>query len=431
MRHFKSNYFIYKNNILYCEGISIKEIVETAGTPVYIYSKKFFVDRYNDFNNAFKKLNHKVFFAAKSNFNINVIKIFSDLGAGIDVNSHGELIRALKAGAESETIIFSGVGKTPEEIKLAIQKNILMIKAESVQEIHLINEIAKNMRKVASVAVRINPDVNPKTHPYISTGLSQNKFGIDTKTALNIYKKFKDFKNIRFTGIDMHIGSQITKVEPFLEAVDKMVDVFKRIKNYGVNLQHIDFGGGYGVTYNDEKVIPLKKLADLIIPKLNDLDCDIFFEPGRFLTANGGILVTRVLFTKKNGRKNFVIVDSAMNDLLRPSIYRAYHHIQPVLKKASRDIKADIVGPVCESGDFFAKDRKITNVKTRNLLAIMSAGAYSMVMSSNYNGRRRPPEVIVDGSKFFVARNRETYQHLLYDEKIITRLHAGNDRNKK
>jgi diaminopimelate decarboxylase len=424
MRHFKSNYFTYKNESLYCEDVPIKKIVQEADSPIYIYSKKFFVDRYNVFYNAFKYLNRKIFFAAKSNFNINVIKIFSDLGAGIDVNSQGELIRALKAGVKSRNIILSGVGKTPEEIKLAIQKNILMIKAESVQEVYLINDIAEKLKKIASVAIRINPDVNPKTHPYISTGLSNNKFGIDTKTALNIYKKFKDFKNIRFTGIDMHIGSQITKVEPFAEAIDKMVNVFKKIKSYGVDLDHIDFGGGYGVIYDNEKVIPLKKLADLIIPKLSGLDCDIFFEPGRFLTANGGILVTKVLFTKKNGKKNFIIVDSAMNDLLRPSIYGAYHHIQPVLKKSSKDIKADIVGPVCESGDFFAKDRKISNVKAGELLAIMSAGSYSMVMSSNYNGRRRPPEVIVDGNKFFITRNRETYQHLLYDEKLVAKLHS-------
>jgi diaminopimelate decarboxylase len=423
MNYFKSNYFTYRNNNLYCENVPIKKIVKTVDSPVYVYSKKFFMDRYNEFDTAFKSLNHKIFFAVKSNFNINVIKIFLDAGANVDVNSHGELLRAIKAGAKNKNIILSGVGKTAEEIKLAIEKNILMIKAESIQEIYLINEIAKSLKKVAEVAVRINPDVNPETHPYISTGLSRNKFGISSKLALNIYKKWKEFKNIKFVGIDMHIGSQIIKTDPFLEAIDKMVEVFVNIKNIGINLQHIDFGGGYGVTYNTEKVIPLKKLAELIIPKLNNLDCDIFFEPGRFLTANGGILVTKVLLTKKNGNKNFVIVDSGMNDLLRPSFYGAYHHIQPVSKSSARDIKADIVGPVCESGDFFAKDRKISNVKSNDLLAIMSSGSYAMVMSSNYNGRRRPPEIIVDGDKFFVTRSRESYEHLLYDEEVISKLH--------
>lgn len=424
MQYFNSDCFTYRNNELFCEDVSVNKVVKKVGTPVYIYSKKFFSDRLKEFNDAFSDLNHKVFFAAKSNFNINVIKTFLDLGSGVDVNSQGELLRAIKAGAKSKNIILSGVGKTDEEIKLAIEKNLLMIKAESIEEIYVINKIAKSLRKIAPVAIRVNPDVDANTHPYISTGLSKNKFGIDSKSALKIYRKWKEFKNIKFTGIDMHIGSQITKIDPLVDAIDKMVEMYKSITKMGVELEHIDFGGGYGITYNNENAFSLSKLAKKIVPKLNKLKCEVFFEPGRYLTANGGILVTKVLFSKKNGKKNFLIVDSAMNDLLRPSIYGAYHHIQPVLKnKNKRNIKTDIVGPVCESGDFLAKDRVISKVERDDLLSIMSAGSYSMTMASNYNARRRAPEIIVEGKKYFVTRGRESYKHLLYDEKIVKELY--------
>jgi len=424
MQYFDSDYFTYHNNELFCEGVSISKIAKKIGTPVYIYSKKFFSDRLKEFDDAFSDLNHKIFFAAKSNFNINVIKTFLDLGSGVDVNSQGELLRAIKAGAKSKNMILSGVGKTDEEIKLAIDKNLLMIKAESIEEIYLINEIAKRLKKIAPVAIRVNPDVDANTHPYISTGLSKNKFGIDSKRALKIYKKWREFKNIKFIGVDMHIGSQITEIGPHVEAMDKMIELYKSIKKMGVKLEHIDFGGGYGITYDNEITFPLSKLAKIIVPMLSKLKCDIFFEPGRFLTANGGILLTKVLFTKKNGKKNFLIVDSAMNDMLRPSIYGAYHHIQPVLKdKNKRNIKADIVGPVCESGDFLAKDRKISKVERGDLLSVMSAGSYSMTMASNYNARRRAPEIIVEGKNYYVTRGRESYKHLLYDEKIVKELH--------
>jgi diaminopimelate decarboxylase len=420
MEYFKSEYFTFGlDNSLYCDKVPVKEIINKTGTPVYIYSKKFFEDRYKEFSQAFQGVKHKVFYSVKANFNLNVIKIFYDLGSGIDVNSEGEFYRAFKAGVDPKKMLMTGIGKTPDEIRLALEKDMLMIKAESIEEIELINEIAGKMKKKARVAVRVNPDVNPRTHPYISTGLSQNKFGIGVEEASDLFRDFEKFGNISFTGIDMHIGSQITTIEPFAEAVDKLSEFYFKIKSYGVRIEHFDVGGGIGVSYNGEKSFSVSEYADALLPKLKKLDCEIFFEPGRFLTANGGILITKVLFNKKNNLKNFVIVDAAMNDLLRPSIYSAYHHIQPVeISRSDKDIAADIVGPVCESGDFFAKDRTITETKSGKYLAIMSAGAYGMVMSSNYNARRRPAEVLVEGNKFKIIRSRETFDHLLYDEKI-------------
>jgi len=421
MEYFNSDYFKYaSNNILHCDNVNLTEIINKTGTPVYIYSKKFFEDRYREFTTAFSEINHKVFYSVKANFNVSVIKTFYNLGSGIDVNSEGEFYRAFKAGVDPKRMLMAGVGKTPDEIKLAIEKDLIMIKAESHEEIELINEIAGKLKKTAGVGVRINPDVNPKTHPYISTGLSQNKFGIESSEAEEILKSHEKFRNISFVGLDMHIGSQITSVEPFAEAVDKLLEFYSKIQSYGIKIKHFDIGGGIGVTYNNEKSFGISEFAKILIPKLKKLDCEIFFEPGRFLTGNGGILVTKILYNKKTSNKNFLIVDSAMNDLLRPSIYSAYHHIQPVeISTSDKDIVTDIVGPVCESGDFFAKERTITETKSGKYLSIMSAGAYSIVMSSNYNARRRPAEVLVDSDKFQIIRSRESFDHLLYDEKVL------------
>ena len=417
MKYFDSNFFTYKDNQLFCEDVPVKKIAEEFGTPAYIYSKKFFEDRYKEFDEAFKDIPHTVFFAAKSNFNLSVINLFSQLGAGIDVNSAGELFRALKVGANPQKIILTGVGKTREEIQLGLEKNVLMIKAESVDEVHLINEVAESLGKIAHVAIRVNPDVDAETHPYISTGLAENKFGIDTETALHVFRQEKNFKNIKFTGIDMHIGSQITKVSPFVAAVEKLSELFLQLKSEGIQLEHFDMGGGIGIVYKDEKPFAIKEFADALLPLLKKLDCDVFFEPGRFLTANGGILATEVLYTKTNHDKNFIVVDGAMTDLLRPSIYGAYHHIQPVEKFADREeIKADIVGPVCESGDFLAKDREFVSSKRSELLAVMSTGAYGMAMASNYNTRRRPPEILVDGDSYKLIRSRETFDYMFFDE---------------
>jgi diaminopimelate decarboxylase len=418
MEILQSYYFNYKENHLFTGKIPVEEIIKATGTPVYIYNKQFFHDRYYEFTNAFKDIDHSLFFAVKSNFNLDVIRTFAGFGCGADVNSRGELYRALKAGVSPDKLILSGVGKTKDEIKFAIETDILLLKAESEEEILLINEIAGELNKTARVAIRVNPNVNAETHPYISTGLMQNKFGLNTTEAASIFRSGGSLKNIQFTGIDMHIGSQIIKIEPFVEAIERLSEVYFKLKEEGIHLKHFDIGGGLGVSYKGEKVFSVSEFAASVIPVLKKTGCKIFFEPGRYLTANGGILVSQVLFTKINNDKKFLIVDAAMNDLLRPSIYNAYHHIQPVEIYSDRvDIEADIVGPICESGDFFAKDRVISQLNREEWIAILSCGSYGMVMSSNYNGRRRPPEVMVDQDKFYIVRGRETYDHLLWDEK--------------
>jgi diaminopimelate decarboxylase len=418
-----SEYFNYRNKKLFCEDVPAEEIISAAGTPVFVYSKKFFSDRFKEFTNAFKEIDHTVYFACKSNFNINVIKIFSDLGSGIDVNSEGELYRALKAGVDPSKIILSGVGKTAEEIKLAVEKELFVIKAESEEELFLINQIACELNKKAKVSIRINPDVQVMTHPYITTGLTENKFGINAASVINIFGNADEYPNIELTGLDMHIGSQITEVDPFLKAVLKVLDVYNELKKKGISISHFDFGGGFGVKYQNEKIFTMKELADAVVPLLKQFDCKILFEPGRFLTANGGVLLTKVLYTKKGEVKNFIITDAAMNDIIRPSLYGTYHHIQPVEINDSRgEVVADIVGPVCETGDFLGKARELYEINRDEYMAILSAGAYGIVMASNYNARRKPPEVIVDGNKFYIVRSRESFDHLLYDESIIPEL---------
>ncbi len=420
MHYLETEYINYKNNQLFVEDINVNDLAKEFETPLYVYSKNHFIKQYQEFENAFKQINHKIFYAMKANFNLSVISTFVKLGSGVDANSEGELYRALKTGVDPSKIILTSVGKTKNEIKLGLEKNVLMIKAESEAEIELINKIACKMNKIARVAIRVNPDVDAKTHPYISTGLSSNKFGVDTKTALSIYKRRKDFTNIEFTGIDMHIGSQITSIDPFVEAVQKLSELYFEIEKDKLKLKHFDVGGGMGVSYNDGSPFSINEFAERTIPLFKKLNCEIIFEPGRFLTANGGILVTEVLYNKRNGNKNFIVVDAAMNDLLRPSIYQAYHHIQPIQKFDNRnDMIADVVGPICETGDYFARDREITESKSDELLAVMSAGAYGMVMTSNYNARRRPVEILVDGDKYSIIRSRETFDHLIWDEKIV------------
>lgn len=425
MQFFDSEHFLYKNGELHCEEVPVKSIAEAVGTPVYIYSKKYFVSRYSGFASAFDGIDHSVFYSVKSNFNINVIRIFYDLGSGVDVNSEGELFRALKAGVNPKKIIFTGVGKTAGEIKSAVMNNVKLIKAESLLEVYLVDRIAGELNKKVELAIRVNPDVDPKTHPYISTGLLENKFGVHSGDAVDLFLECSKLKNIDICGIDMHIGSQVLSVEPYKEAVDKLSEIFFTLRDRGIKLRHFDIGGGIGIKYRNENPFEINELAAALIPKFKKLGCEIWFEPGRYLTANGGILVTTVLYNKQNDKKKFIIVDAAMTDLIRPSIYGAYHHIQPVRAEDGRkDITADIAGPVCESGDFLAKNREISEAAPGELLSVMSAGAYGMTMASNYNARRKAPEVIVDGDRFFVARGRETPEYLLYDEKIIEGLHG-------
>lgn len=420
MRYLESEFFSYKKNQMYCESIAIKELYKKFGTPLYIYSRNFFIKKYNEFNDAFKQLDHRIFYAVKANSNLSVLNTFVKLGSGVDVNSEGELLRVLKTDVDPSKIVFTGVGKNRNEIELCLKTNVNKIKAESLEEVELINQIAKQKNKIARVSLRVNPDVNPDTHPYISTGLTKSKFGIDSKAALRIYRNYNNYRFIKFTGIDMHIGSQINSPAPYVEAIKKLSQIYFTLLSEGIKLNQFNVGGGMGVNYKSNKSLSLKRLADAITPLLKKLNCQIIFEPGRFLTANGGILLTEVLYNKINNKNNFIIVDAAMNDLLRPSMYQAYHHIQPVEKKKNRiESKVDIVGPICETGDFFARQRRIPLTKNGELLAILSAGAYGMVMTSNYNSRRRPAEIIVDGSTCSLVRSRETFDHLIMDEKII------------
>jgi diaminopimelate decarboxylase len=417
MNYFKSDYFTYNNNELQCENVKLSQLAEEFGTPLFVYSKNFFIDRFKELDEAFKEINHKIYFASKANFNLSVIKTFHELGSGIDVNSAGEFYRALKAGVNPKDMLLTGVGKTDEEIRLGLENGVLVIKAESLEEVYVINDIAAELSVIAPVAIRVNPNVDAQTHPYISTGLAENKFGIDSVYAYDMFVECSKLSNIELVGTDMHIGSQITKVEPFIEAVIKMAALYKKIKSAGIPLKHFDIGGGIGVLYNDEIPFTPKELAEKLVPIFKQLDAEIMFEPGRFLTANGGVLITDVLYTKTNSLgKNFIVVNSAMTELLRPSLYKSYHHVQPVQKIDNIDFNADIVGPVCETGDYIAKEREITMVGRGDKLAIMSAGAYGMVMSSNYNGRRRPAEILVDGSEYKVIRSRESYKHLIFDE---------------
>ncbi len=418
MQLFESDYFTYKNNMLYCENVNLEDICSAVDTPIYVYSKKFMLDRFKEFEKAFKDVNHKIFYACKANYNVNIIKLFNDLGAGIDVNSAGEFYRAIKAGVDPQNIIMSGVGKTRNEIELALKNNIHLIKTESIGEIELINEVATEIDKTAPIAIRVNPNVDPSTHPYISTGLAENKFGVDETAAIDIFTNASKLNNIQLLGIDMHIGSQITNVDPYAEAVTKLVELVKHLEAKNIKLTHIDIGGGMGIKYLDEKPFTPIELANSILPIFKEVNCEIFFEPGRFLTANGGCLVSQVLYSKSNLDKNFLVVDAAMNDLLRPSIYKAYHHIQPINISQREDFIADIVGPVCESGDFLGKNRQIKKCNSGDLIAVMSAGAYGMVMSSNYNARRRPAEVLVDNDKFTVIRERETFEQLMQNETV-------------
>lgn len=423
MTYFESEYYSYKDSILFCEEIPLIDIIKQTGTPVFIYSKKYFINQYNSIQTAFKTVKHKVFFSAKSNYNLNVINIFSKLGAGIDVNSEGELFRAVKAGVEAKNIIFSGVGKTREEIVAAVRAGVYSVKVESEDELKIINKVGAELGQIVNITLRVNPDVDAGTHPYISTGLSDNKFGIENASVIELVTKQKLYKNITISGLAMHIGSQILSIQPYIEAAGKLADLYLFLKKNGTELKHFNIGGGMGVRYHDEIALNMNELAEELIPIFKKVNCEIYFEPGRFMTANAGCLLTKLLYNKTNGNKKYFIVDSGMNDLIRPSIYGSYHHIQPLkIYKGRKNKIVDVVGPVCESGDYFALDRNMSEMKVGEYAAIMSAGAYSMTMSSNYNARRRPPEVIVDKNKFFITRGRETFEHLLYNEKLIEQL---------
>lgn len=412
------HYFRFKNNILYAEDVSVASIAEEYGTPLYIYSARTLRRHLKAYVDALKGISHIVCYAVKANSNAAILRLLSSMGAGADVVSGGELFRALKAGVPSGKIVFAGVGKTDEEIEYALKKRILMFNVESIGEMENINRIAERIQRKASIALRINPDIDPETHPYISTGLKKNKFGIPIEKALEFYREACKMKNLKVIGVHKHIGSQITKVTPFVDALKRVMVLLDNLRQEGIDIRYLDIGGGLGIQYNDEKPPHPRELAKKIKPILKGRDITLLIEPGRSIVGNAGIFVTRVLYTKEGVDRRFIIVDGGMNDLLRPSLYNAYHHILPVKKKRVKKIFADVVGPICESGDFLAKGRDIPSVSRGDILAVMSAGAYGFSMSSNYNSRPRPAEVLVDGNKHYLIRKRETLRDLIRGEHI-------------
>jgi diaminopimelate decarboxylase len=410
------NYFDYKGNELYCEDVPLAELAMKEGTPLYVYSKKTLLQHYNAVDEAFSDIDHLVAYSVKACSNINILKLFVKEGAGADIVSGGELFRALNAGVDPEKIVYSGVGKSYAEIIFALNSDILMFNTESRQEIDRINGIAGNLNKTGRIAIRINPNVDPKTHPYISTGLKENKFGISIEEAYDEYIRADKLEHIDVIGVSCHIGSQLLDVTPFVDALNKVKELIIKLREAGLTIKYLDIGGGLGISYDNEEAPHPQHYGEKVISAIRDLGCTVVLEPGRVIAGNSGILLTRVLYTKVNEGKNFVIVDAAMNDLVRPSLYGSYHEIRAVFKNGEAQINGDIVGPICESGDFIAKDREMPDFKQEDLVCVMSAGAYGFTMSSNYNSRPRAAEVLVDGSKYRVINKRERYEDLIKGE---------------
>jgi diaminopimelate decarboxylase len=410
--------FIYKGKSLYCEDVPVERIAAEVGTPLYLYSRATLERHFSVFDGAFSAVPHLTCYSVKACSNIALLRLFARLGAGVDVVSGGEIFRALQAGVPAAKIVYSGVGKKRAEIEYALQCDILQFNVESAQELELISQVAEALGKKARIALRINPDVDPKTHPYISTGLKKNKFGIKMEAALDEYTKAAGLPGIQVTGIACHIGSQITEVSPFVDALKRVKAFVQSLAARGIAIAYLDIGGGLGITYNDETPPHPSEYAGAVISELQGLNCTLILEPGRVIVGNAGALVARVLYTKKSEAKNFIVVDAAMNDLVRPSLYDAFHEIRPVQITGAPVIAADIVGPICESGDFLARSRQIADLAQSELIAVMSAGAYGFSMSSNYNSRPRAAEVLVSGDSFSVIRQRETFEDMVRLERI-------------
>jgi diaminopimelate decarboxylase len=420
------NYFAYRNGRLFAEDVPVSEIADRVGTPVYIYSARTLRRHFRVIREAFKGTDTIICFAMKALSNLSILKLFSDLGAGFDIVSAGELMRCLKAGADPAKIVFSGVGKTDSEIETALKADILMINVESRPEMQRVSEVARGLQRKARVSLRVNPDLDPGTHPHISTGHRDSKFGIPLSQVREYYAEARSLPNLELAGLSTHIGSQITDTSPFIEAAQKVAAIVRDLRADGISLKYLDLGGGLGIPYQEEPPEPTEYAAALLGP-LRELGVRIIIEPGRVLVGNAGILVTRVLYVKETDVKRFVVVDGAMNDLIRPVLYEAYHEIRPVEQHDHSSVHtADVVGPVCESGDFFAREREMPDVRAGELLAVMSAGAYGFVMASNYNSRPRAPEVIVDQAQVHVVRERENFDDLVRGERIVS-LREGPD----
>jgi diaminopimelate decarboxylase len=412
------NTFTLKNNVLHAENVALTQITESFGSPCYVYSKAALSQAFERFSAGFKDANHLVCFAVKSNPSLAILNLFAKLGAGFDIVSGGELARVIAAGGDPKKVVFSGVGKTADEMRAALEAGIFCFNVESASELVRLNDVATYMGKIAPVSLRVNPNVDAKTHPYISTGLKNNKFGVAYEDALDIYLQAAGMSNIAIHGVDCHIGSQITELSPFLDAFDRVLALVDALAENNIQIQHIDLGGGIGICYSDETPPEFTAYAKAMREKLGNRDVKLVFEPGRALVGNAGMLVTKVEYIKQTETKNFAIVDAAMNDLMRPALYDAYHDIQAVQPRNETAVNYEIVGPVCESGDFLGHDRELA-LQEGDLLAIMSAGAYGMSMSSNYNTRPRVAEVMVDGSQCHLIRKRELIADLFANESIL------------
>jgi diaminopimelate decarboxylase len=420
------NYFNYRDNQLYAEEIPVAELARRDGTPLYIYSARTLRRHFRVMDEAFTGTDHLICFAMKALSNLSILKLYGDMGAGFDIVSVGELKRCLMAGADPRKIVFSGVGKTDEEIETALKERILMINVESRPELRRISEIAQRMGVKAPVSLRVNPDLDPGTHPHISTGHRDSKFGIPLSQVRDYYAEARDLPNLDIVGLSTHIGSQITETDPFVEEGEKIARIVADLRADGISLRTLDLGGGLGIPYQEQPPSPSAYASALLAP-LKNLGLRIIIEPGRVLVGNAGIFVTRVLYVKETDVKRFVVVDGAMNDLIRPVLYEAYHEIQPVVKRPqSRMVVGDVVGPVCESGDFLALERELPEVESGDLLAVMSAGAYGFVMASNYNSRPRAAELLINGRETHLIRERDTFEDIIRNEKIVT-LSGGPD----
>ena len=409
---------IKKNDKFFVEDVCIDSIIEKFATPTYIYSKQRIVDNFKNLESAFKNVDHMICFAVKANSNIAILNLLAKNGAGFDIVSGGELRRVIAADGDPKKIVFSGVGKTSEEIKLAIENNILAFNIESEDELSRIQEIAKLLNKKASISIRVNPDVNANTHPYISTGLKENKFGVSEESALNLYKKAKTMDSILIKGIDCHIGSQITDLKPFEDSVKKLIVLIDKLEIEGIKIKHMDIGGGIGISYEDEKTIAFDDYANAVSALTKGRDFKILLEPGRVIMADAGAILTKVEYVKKTQDKNFAIIDAAMNDLMRPSLYGSFHKILNASETTEKKSIFDIVGPICETGDFIGKDRLIS-IEPDNILVIMDTGAYAMSMSSNYNSRPRLHELMIDKDRIHIIREKESFDDLIKGEKIL------------
>ena len=411
-------HFSYRHGRLHCEGVSLARLIDAVGTPAYVYSKAAMLDSYRAYDAAFREVPHLICYALKANSNLGVVATLARAGAGADIVSGGELQRALRAGVPPKKIIFSGVGKTREEMREALKADILMFNVESLSELRLLDEVAREMGARAPVALRVNPDVDPLTHKYVATGLKTSKFGIPYTQALAAYEEAAQRPGLQVVGAQMHIGSQLTKNAPFADATARLGALVKTLRERRIEISMLDVGGGLGIRYRDETPPSPAEYATALLPALRELGVTVLLEPGRSIVGNAGALVTRVLYHKATDAKTFVVVDAAMNDLIRPAFYESYHEILPVAPPpagAPKEI-ADVVGPICESGDFFARDRELVRPEEGDLVALMSAGAYGFVMASNYNTRPRPVEVLVDGDHYTIVRRRETFEDLVAGE---------------